>query len=191
MTKKEIAESILLFGIHKAYLSAENMTTGVLTQIVINQLSEKKITELSLETEFILRELIKQLNESKGGETPSDYESGILFQYIFDKVTEATYKTIIGKEIDTEFSVKEPFEYHEPDLPYYVQQKLTNQVGQLACLSGSLIEFMDKNGFREEELETWMLPFLMVPTYIAIRFAQEMDLNDDSELQVFLSLQEE
>lgn len=187
MTKNEIAEAILRFGIHKAYLSAENMKTGVLTQMVINQLSEKEITDLSLETEIILRELIKQLNESKGNEKPSDYESGILFQYIFDKVTEASYKTILGKEVDTEFSLKEPFEYHEPDLPYYIQQKLTNQVGQLACLSGSLIEFVDKNGFRDEELETWMLPFLMVPTYIAIRFAQEMDLNDDSELQAFLN----
>ena len=187
MTKNEIAEAILNFGVHKAYLSAENITTGVLTQNVINQLSEEEITGLAGETGFILRELIKQLNGSMGGKTPSDYESGILFQYIFDKVTEVTYKTIIGKEVNTEFSVVEPFEYHELDLPYYIQQKLTNQVGQLACLCRSIIEFMDKNGFRKENLETWMLPFLMVPTYIAIRFAQEMDLNDDSELQAYIN----
>ena len=187
MTMKKIAEAILRYGINKAYLSAENITTGVLTQNILNPLSEEKISELSLETENILRALIVQYNHAIDGGVPSDYECGLLYQYVFDRVVEVTYKTIIGKEIDTKFLLIEPFEGYEIDLPYYIQQKLTNQVGQLACLCGSLIEFMDKNCFREENIETWMLPFLMVPTYIAIRFAQEMDLNDDSELQAYIN----
>ena len=187
MTVKEIAEAILRYGINKAYLSAENMTTGVLTQNVLNPLSEEKISELSLETENILRALIVQYNHAIDGGVPSDYECGLLYQYVFDRVVEVTYKTIIGKEIDTKFLLIELFEGYEIDLPYYIQQKLTNQVGQLACLCGSLIEFMDKNSFREENIGIWMLPFLMAPTYIAIRFAQEMDLNDDSELQAYIN----
>jgi hypothetical protein len=179
MTKNEIAEAILRFGVQKAYLSAENMTTGVLTQNVLNPLSEEKITELSLETEYRLRALIAQYSHAIEGDVSSDQECGLLFQYVFDRVVEVTYKTIIGKEIDTKFLLIEPFESYEIDLPYYIQQKLTNQVGRLACLCGSIIEYMDKNGFREENLGTWMLPFLMVPTYIAIRFAQEMDFDRD------------
>lgn len=187
MTKNEIAEAILRFGVQKAYLSAEDMTTGVLTQNVLNPLSEEKISELSLETENILRALIAQYSHAIEGDASSDQECGLLFQYVFDRVVEVTYKTIIGKEIDTKFLLIEPFEGYEIDLPFYIQQKLTNQVGRLACLCGSIIEYMDKNGFREENLGTWMLPFLMVPTYIAIRFAQEMDLNDDLELQAYIN----
>ena len=42
-------------------------------------------------------------------------------KYVFDKVVEATYKAIMDLEIDTQFIPSEPYEYHEPDLPYYIQ----------------------------------------------------------------------
>lgn len=179
MTAQEIAKDILTLGLAKANNSIENVETGILTGQLINPLEKQQVIDVSLETEFILRSMIDQMNEGTNGSCPSDYECGILFQYVFDKVTEVTYKTIIGKEVDTEFNVKEAFEYHEPDLPYYIQQKLTDKVVKLACLCGTLIQYMDRKEYRENELMVWMLPFLMVSSTIAIQFAQEMELNSD------------
>ena len=179
MTAQEIAKDILTLGLTKANCSVENVETGILTKEVTNPLEKQQVTDISLETEFILRSMIDQIDKGTGGSCPSDYECGILFQYVFDKVTEVTYKTIVGEEVDTEFNVKEAFEDHEPDLPYYIQQKLTNKVAKLACLCGLLIQYMDEKEYRESEMMIWMLPFLMVSSTIAIQFAQEMDLNSD------------
>lgn len=179
MTAQEIAKDILTFGLTKANCSVENLETGILTKEVTNPLEKQQVTDISLETEFILRSMIDQIDKGTGGSCPSDYECGILFQYVFDKVTEVTYKTIVGEEVDTEFNVKEAFENHEPDLPYHIQQKLTDKVTKLACLCGLLIQYMDEKGYRENEIMVWMLPFLMVSSTIAIQFAQEIDLNSD------------
>lgn len=187
MTAQEIAKDILTLGLTKANCSVENVETGILTKQLINPLEKQQVIDISLETEYILRSMINQIDEGTGGNCPSDYESGILFQYVFDKVTEVTYKTIIGKKVDTEFNVAEAFEYHEPDLPYYVQQKLTNKVAQLGFLCGLLIQYMDEKEYRENEMMVWMLPFLMVSSTIAIQFAQEMDLDSDIELQNYLN----
>ena len=186
MTAQEIAKDILTLGLTKANCSVENVETGILTKELINPLEKQQVTDISLETEFILRSMIKQIDEGMGGDCPPDEEMGFLFQYVFDKVTEVTYKTIVGEEVDTEFNVKEAFENHEPDLPYYIQQKLTNKVAQLASLCGLLIQYMDEKEYRENELMVWMLPFLMVSSTIAIQFAQEMDLDSDTELQNYL-----
>lgn len=186
MTAQEIAKDILTLGLTKANCSVENVETGILTKEVTNPLEKQQVTDISLETEFILRSMIDQIDKGTGGSCPSDYECGILFQYVFDKVTEVTYKTIVGEEVDTEFNVKEAFENHEPDLPYYIQQKLTNKVAKLACLCGLLIQYMDEKEYRESEMMIWMLPFLMVSSTIAIQFAQEMDLNSNMELRNYL-----
>lgn len=186
MEAQEIAKDILTLGLAKANNRIENVETGILNGQLINPLEKQQVTDISLETEYILRSMINQIEEGMGGDCPPDDEIGLLFQYVFDKVTEVTYKTIVGKEVDTEFNVKEAFEYHEPDLPYYIQQKLTDKVSKLACLCGILIRYMDENEYRENELMVWMLPFLMVSSTIAIQFAQEMDLNSDNELRNYI-----
>ena len=187
MTAQEIAKDILTLGLTKANCSVENVETGILTKEIINPLEKQQVTDISLETECILRSMIEQIDEGMGGDCPPDEEIGFLFQYVFDKVTEVTYKTIVGEEVDTEFNVKEAFENHEPDLPYYIQQKLTNKVAKLACLCGLLIQYMDEKEYRENELMVWMLPFLMVSSTVAIQFAQEMDLDSGIELQNYLN----
>ena len=187
MKQQEIAKDIMTLGLTKANCSVENVETGILTREVINPLEKQQVTDISLETEFILRSMINQIDEGTGGKCLPDEKIGLLFQYVFDKVTEVTYKTIIGKEVDTEFNVKEAFIYHEPDLPYYIQQKLTNKVVNLAALCGTLINYMDSKKYREQKIMVWMLPFLMVSSTIAIQFAQEMNLNCDIELQEYVN----
>ena len=102
-------------------------------------------------------------------------------------VTEALYKLLMGEEVDTQFELKEAFEYHEPDLPEYIQLKLTNVVGKIAIIHSRILHYLDENSARTSDLELWLPAYLMVAVIIAIQFAQEIDPDDDSEMQAYLN----
>lgn len=139
-----------------------------------------------METEKIINNLSLQLELVADGNVPTDFECATLFQYVFDKVTEALYKLLMGDEVDTLFNIKEAFEYHEPDLPEYIQLKLTNVVGKIAIINQKIIQYLDKNETRTANLDSWLPAYLMVAVIIAIQFAQEIDPDDDSEMQAYL-----
>lgn len=80
----------------------------------------------------------------------------------------------MGEEINTQFSIREAFEYHESDLPEYIQLKLTNVVEKLAIISSEILQYLGKNGLKTTDLSTWMAPYFMVAATIAIQFAQEI-----------------
>jgi len=174
----------------KAFVSLENRQTGFLTRIRTNPLENEEIIAFSNLTENIVNQFVGQLATALDGEVPDNDICTTLFQYVFDKTTEATYKLIIGDEIDTMFILKEAFEYHAPDLPEFIQLKLTNVVAPLCTLSANILDFLDKNECRTSDVEQWMPAYLMVAAILGIQFAQEMDLEDDSELQDFLKRQD-
>ena len=118
--------------------------------------------------------MVDALSHVCAGNIQDNFECGTLFQYVFDKVVEATYKKLMGEEIDTQFNIREAFEYHEPDLPEYIQLKLTNVVGKLAIISTEILQYLGKNGLKTTDLSTWMAPYFMVAATIAIQFAQEI-----------------
>jgi len=185
MDKKEIAQGLSPF-VMMAFVDAQNMETGFLTRHRVNKLTKEQIMGFSMETEKIINQLSHQLEQVADGNIPTDYECGTLFQYIFDKVTEALYKLLMGDEVDTQFNLKEAFEYHEPDLPEYIQLKLTNVVGKIAVINRKLIQHLEDNDARTANLDNWLPAYLMVAVIIAIQFAQEIDPNDDSEMQAYL-----
>jgi hypothetical protein len=76
----------------------------------------------------------------------------MLFQYVFDKTTEATYKIIMDEDIDTQFIPKEIYDGYAPDLPEYIQLKLTKVVGKIAIISSSILQYLDKNKLRTLDL---------------------------------------
>ena len=110
-----------------------------------------------------------------------------MFQYVFDKTTEALFKLLTGQDVDTQFVLKEAFEYHAPDLPEYIQLKLTNVVGKIAAINQSILNFIDDNDARTGDINSWMPVYLMVSVIIAIQFTQEIDPDDDSEMQSYLN----
>lgn len=151
-----------------------------------NELEKGQALALAQETESILRQFVSAFEEHSPYKFEG-YDAGILFQYVFDKVVEVTYKVIIDVEIDTQFIPSEPFEYHEPDLPEYIQLKLTNAVGKVGHIFCRTIDFIDQKGYRSENLKDWLLPVLIVATYVGMEFAQEIDLDDDSEMEAYLN----
>ena len=183
MNIKEIQQKIVQYGVSLSTISAENIETGFLSMNRINPLENNQVLALSQETEKILIQFVQAFSNIKF----ERYDSGNIFQYVFDKVVEVTYKVITDSEIDTQFIPKEVYEYHEPDLPEYIQLKLTNKVGKLGIIHCRVIDYIEKNEYRTDDLNTWLLPLLLIATFIGIEFAQEIDLDDDSEMKAFMN----
>ena len=161
--------------VNMAFVDSMNPETGFLTRHRIRTMTQEEIMDFSLETEAIINQMVEALNNICAGNIPDNFECGTLFQYVFDKVVEAAYKKITGEEINTQFNIKEAFEYHEPDLPEYIQLKLTNVVGKVAIISSDILHYLGKNDLKTTDLSTWMSPYFMVAATIAIQFAQELD----------------
>lgn len=186
MNTIENQKEIVQFGVSISQFNIDNLETGLLTMDRFNELEKGQVLALAQETESILRQFVSAFEKHSTNEFEG-YDAGILFQYVFDKVVEVTYKVIIDVEIDTQFIPSEPFEYHEPDLPEYIQLKLTNAVGKVGHIFCRTIDFIDQKGYRTENLKDWLLPVLIVATYVGMEFAQEINLDDDSEMEAYLN----
>lgn len=186
MNTIENQKEIVQFGVSISQFNIDNLETGLLTMDKFNELEKGQALALAQETESILRQFVSAF-EVHSTNKFEGYDAGIIFQYVFDKVVEVTYKAIIDAEIDTQFIPSEPFEYHEPDLPEYIQLKLTNAVGKVGHIFCRTIDFIDQKGYRSENLKDWLLPVLIVATYVGMEFAQEIDLDDDSEMEAYLN----
>ena len=173
MNKLEITKEMSRF-VNMAFVDCQNTDTGFLTHHRINTMTKEELMDFSLKTEAIIDQMVDALSHVCAGNIPDNFECGTLFQYVFDKVVEDTYKKITGEEIDTQFNIREAFEYHEPDLPEYIQLKLTNVVEKLAIISTEILQYLGKNGLKTTDLSTWMAPYFMVAATIAIQFAQEI-----------------
>ena len=185
MTKDQLALELTDFT-KMAFVDPMNPETGFLTRNRINPLTNEQITEFFMQTEEIIYQMAHHLESFTNGNVPSDYECGMLFQYVFDKTTEATYKMIMDEEINTQFLPKEIYDGYAPDLPEYIQLKLTNVVGKVAIISSSILQYLDKNKYRTLDMNVWLSAYLMISVTLAIQFAQEINPDDDSEMQDYL-----
>ena len=181
----DIAKNIVSFGINKALFSIENLESGFLTRICRNNFSKEQLLQFQYELRHITNEMANQMVQANI--ELSEVQYGLLFQYIFDKSVEVGYKMFNGLEIDTQFQVTEPFDYYEPDLPYNLQQMMTNRVSKMVLISSALRDYIKENGYREQPLTVWVPSYLMTAACIGIMFAQEIDFNDETELNSFLN----
>lgn len=184
MLDNEVAAKIIRYGQGRSTMGLDNLSSGFLTNEFKNNIDDEDVKGLVLQFESIVKGLVKQIVSA--GAIPSNYECGTLFQYVFDKVTEATYKTIVDEDVNVELNIGEAFEYHEPDLPYYIQQKITNAVEKIVTVCGDTLNFIDENGYRTEDVEYWFLPLLLLSVSLAMHFVLEMNLDDDSELRHYI-----
>ncbi|MDE5837769.1 MAG: hypothetical protein K2H39_01820 [Paramuribaculum sp.] len=189
MTEKEIEvnKAFIKKGIDLSLISAENPETGFISGQVCNQLDNQVMIEIATVLRSITRTIAKSLEEHNT--IPNKVQSGLIFQYFFDRAVEIFYKRFNGIETDSvSFDIQEVFDYYEPDLPYNVQQILTNRVNNIVALTSDLWSFMGNAGIFETPFNEWFSNFLSVATTIGLRFAQEIDFNDESELNAFLNI---
>ena len=189
MMKEEFAQGLAEFA-KMAYVDSMNPDTGFLTRNIVNPLSKEQIVDFYGEKEGIIKQIVQLLEDTVNGGVPTGYECGMLFQYVFDKITEATYKMIMDEEIDTQFILHEVYVGYAPDLPEYIQLKLTNVVPKLGIIHSSMLQYLTENDIITANLTEWMPAYLMVAAAIGIQFAQEIDPDDDSEMQAFFNSEE-
>lgn len=151
MNKQEIAQGLSQF-VMMTFIGPQNIETGFLTRHRIKKITKEQIIGFSMETEKIINKLSHQLEQVADGNMPTAFECGTLFQYVFDKVTEALYKLLLGDEVDSQFNLQESFDYHESNLPEYIQLKLTNVVGKIGIINMKILHYLDENNVRTSNL---------------------------------------
>ncbi|UKI43472.1 MAG: hypothetical protein L6U16_10540 [Porphyromonadaceae bacterium] len=190
MTDKEIEianKTFMKKGVEMSLFTVENMETGFITEEIRNHINRKELIEIAGALRSVALTVAKTLEEN--GVTPNQTQSGLIFQYFFDRAVEIFYKQYHGIETDSvTFNIQEVFDYYEPDLPYNVQQILTNRVGNIAVLTSKLWSFMESTNVFDTSFNVWFSNFLSVATTIGLRFAQEIDFDDQSELNEFLDI---
>lgn len=177
MNRKEIAQGVAQF-VNLAYISPLNLNTGFLTHHYCNPLPKDQVEDFSKETEVIITQLVQHVQTIVDKNKLTNNECATLFQYIFDKVTEATIKMIMEEEVDTQFDLNEAFRSHEPDLPANIRQTITNVVDKITIINSTILQFLDDNNARTKDLDDWLTAYLLDSAIIAIQFAQEIDLED-------------
>ncbi len=186
MNKQEAAQNILNYVVKKSTFSPENLESYVLTGKCINELSKDDLLEYTVSMQDILTNYIVAMEEADIDCQNNISLCGRMFQYVFDKSFEIAYKLIINTEVDTLFIPVETFDYYELDIPEYLQLKVNNIIGHLAILHCNTFEYIVDNKYNKNPLKDWLLPLLLGASTIAIQFAMEMDLNDDSEMRHYL-----
>ena len=191
MTEKEkeigINKAFIKKGVDMSLVSAENLETGFITGQVCNHLDNQEMIEIATALRSITQTIAKILEERNT--IPNQVQSGLIFQYFFDRSVEIFYKQFNGIETDSvSFNIQEVFEYYEPDLPYNVQQILTNRVDNIVVLTSKLWNFMEGTRVFNTPFNVWFSNFLSVATIIGLRFAQEINFDDESELNAFLNI---
>lgn len=189
MTEKEfeINQAFIKKGIDLSIISAENLETGFISGQVCNHLDNQEIIEIATTLRSITQTIGKLFEDRNT--IPNQVQSGLIFQFFFDRAVEIFYKQFNGIETDSvSFNIQDVFDYYEPDLPYNVQQILTNRVGNIAALTSYLWSFMEKTGVFATPFNVWFSNYLTVATTIGLKFAQEIDFDDESELNAFLNI---
>lgn len=189
MTEKEIEinQAFIKKGIDMSMVSAENLETGFISGQICNHIDNQEVIEIATALRSITQTIGKLFEDRNT--IPTQIQSGLIFQFFFDRAVEIFYKQFNGIETDSvSFNIQDVFDYYEPDVPYNVQQILTNRVGNIAALTSKLWSFMEDTGVFDSPFNVWFSNFLSVATTIGLRFAQEIDFNDESEFNAFLNI---
>lgn len=184
---QQIASDIISYVDKRSMFAEENLPCYILTGDIKNFLSEELALDFVQRLQYITTELAKQIDQACNHENPPLRDCSIMFQYIFDRCVEVTYKYIKDyKKIDTRYDIREAFNYYELDIPEYLQLKVTNVVGKIGVLSHYAYNYIVQQGYLEKGMSIWLMPFLYSAASVAFKFTLEMDLDNDSEMQKYL-----
>ena len=145
MTEKEIEinKAFIQKGIDMSLINATNPETGFISGQVCNQLDNQKLIEIATSLRSITQTIAKLFEERNT--IPNQIQSGLIFQYFFDRAVEIFYKQFNGIETDSvSFNVQDAFDYYEPrpSIQYSTNPDQSSQ--QHCCLNIETLEFHGK-----------------------------------------------
>ena len=185
MMNQEIAEDIVKYAVAKAHFSLDNIETGFLTGQYANTLPKDVLQDYLNTVQSMIIPYIQNLTYDLDDILAKD-DCVMMFQYIFDRSFEISYKLIIGQKAYTVFDADETGDYYELDVPEYIQLKVQNMVPKVVLVSISSYKYMEDKGYINDDYASWLFPFLFGASSIAMSYALEMDMNDDSEMEQYL-----
>ena len=182
---QEIAEDIVKYVVAKAHFSMDNIESGFLTGQHVNTLPNDVLQDYLNTVQSMIIPYIQNLTYDLDDKLAKN-DCIMMFQYIFDRSFEISYKLVIGQKAYTVFEADETGDYYELDVPEYIQLKVQNIVHKVILVSISSYKYMEDNGYINDDYESWLFPFLFGASSIAMSYALEMDMNDDSEMEQYL-----
>ena len=182
---QEITKDIVKYAVAKAHFSLDNIETGFLTGQYVNTLPKDVLQDYLNTVQSMIIPYIQNLTYDLDDILAKD-DCVMMFQYIFDRSFEISYKLIIGQKAYTVFEADETGDYYELDVPEHIQLKVQNIVPKVIHVSISSYNYMEDNGYISDDYDFWLLPFLFGASSIAMSYALEMDINDDSEMEQYL-----
>ena len=106
----EINKAFIKKGIDMSLIGAENLDTGFISDQICNQLDNQELIEIATALRSITQTIAKLLEERNA--IPNQVQSGLIFQYFFDRAVEIFYKQYHGIETDSvSFNIQEVFDY--------------------------------------------------------------------------------
>lgn len=185
MKNQDIAEDIVRYVVTKASITLDNLESGFLTGKLINSLSKDVLQDYLNTIQSMIIPYVQNYTDILDGELTRD-DCVRMFQYIFDRSFEISYKLIQGKKIYTEFDPDETQDYYELDVPEYIQLKVNHVIPKTVLTFKSSYDYMKTKDYIDEDYLSWLYPLLFGAASIAMSFALEMDMNDDSEMRHYL-----
>lgn len=185
MINEDIAKDIVTYVISKASISNDNIKLGFLTGQYINSLPLEEMREAMNTMQSMIVPYVQAITDNLDN-CPSDHVCVRMFQYIFDRSFEICYNLFVGKKPETIFNPAETGDYYELDVPEYIQLKINKVVPKVVMVFKSSYNYIEEKGYINEDCLAWIFPLLVGACGIALRFAMEMDLNDDSEMRQYL-----
>lgn len=185
MINEYIAKDIITNVISKASFSYDNIELGFLTGQYVNSLPLEEMRETMNTMQLMIVPYIQAIIEDADN-CPSADVCVRMFQYIFDRSFEICYNLFVGKEPETIFNPDETGDYYELKVPEYIQLKINNVVPKVVMVFMSSFNYIEKKGYINEDYLLWLFPLLVGASGIALRFAMEMDFDDDTEMRQLL-----
>lgn len=185
-TKEEIAVDVINKGLELAEENIENLETGFLSFKIKNILPEdeentliENIRECSMYFPLIV----------KNNNIPLEFHRiGLIFNYFFDKIVEIFYKKYNGLDCSNiNFELFEIYDEYVVDVPYNLRRILLNRLLKIVNLSKALWNYMEASGYMDMETEDWLSIYFYTASLIGLKFAEQIDFNDNSENNIILN----
>lgn len=185
-TKEEIAVDLINKGLELAEENIENLETGFLSFKIKNILPEdeentliENIRECSMYFPLIV----------KNNNIPLEFHRiGLIFNYFFDKIVEIFYKKYNGLDCSNiNFELFEIYDEYVVDVPYNLRRILLNRLLKIVNLSKALWNYMEASGYMDMETEDWLSIYFYTASLIGLKFAEQIDFNDNSENNIILN----
>ena len=141
------------------------------------QVNEVEYSDLVMINECLIqssRDFVKYIFEHKPEGWYWEEDMYCILQYIFDYFVEYTYKKTIHEDTSSlKCNILNAFSYRKPEVPFWLNERLNETVGDIQWIVYSINEYIKDNEFQYKDYKAWLRPIFITIGQYAIKFALE------------------